>query len=237
MKTGRSQLNKEEKEVVINYKNIRLNGILAVPSGAKGIVVFAHGSGSGRWSSRNNFVARELQKARLGTLLMDLLTPDEESDRANVFNIEALAQRLVFAKKWLSEQSATKSLKVGYFGASTGAGAALYAAAEEPENIFAVVSRGGRPDLAASELEHVLAPTLLIVGGDDTVVIDLNRQAYGHLNCQKKIEIIPGATHLFEEPGTLEQVADLASHWFTTCLASQEVSIKAKDLGEERFIP
>lgn len=233
MKTG-YQLNKEEKEVVINYKNIRLNGILAVPSSAKGIVVFAHGSGSGRWSTRNIFVARELQKAGLGTLLMDLLTPEEEVDRANVFNIEVLAQRLIFAKKWLSQQKVTEFLTVGYFGASTGAGAALYAAGQEPENIFAVVSRGGRPDLAGSELENVQAPTLLIVGGDDTGVIELNRQAYGHLNCQKKIEIVPGATHLFEEPGTLEQVAELASHWFTTCLATREIPLKPQASRQER---
>lgn len=234
MKTGGLQLNKNEKEVVIDYRGVRLNGILAVPSGAKGIVVFAHGSGSGRWSTRNNFVARELQKAGLGTLLMDLLTTEEEADRANVFNIEALAQRLVFAKKWMSTQTITESLKVGYFGASTGAGAALYAASQEPENIFAVVSRGGRPDLASTELEHVQAPTLLIVGGDDTVVIDLNQQAYRQLNCEKKIEIIPGATHLFEEPGTLEQVAELASRWFTTHLAVQEAPLKSQSLGQER---
>lgn len=233
MKT-RYQLNKDEKEVVINYKNVRLAGILTVPSKAKAIVIFAHGSGSSRWSSRNIFVAHELQKAGLGTLLMDLLTTEEESDRENVFNIKVLAQRLIFAKKWLSEQTATESLSIGYFGASTGAGAALYAAAQEPENIFAVVSRGGRPDLASSELEHVQAPTLLIVGGDDTVVIELNQQAYRQLNCQKKMEIIPGATHLFEEPGTLEQVADLASDWFTTCLATQQAPLKPQALYPER---
>ncbi|MGZ3774105.1 MAG: dienelactone hydrolase family protein [Pseudobdellovibrionaceae bacterium] len=222
MKTGEHQLSKDEKEVVITYKELRLNGILAVPVGAKGIVVFAHGSGSGRWSLRNNFVARELRKSGLATLLMDLLTEEEEADRANVFNIEALAQRLIFAKKWLAEQSSTSTLKVGYFGASTGAGASLYAAAQEPENIFAVVSRGGRPDLASPELENVQAPTLLIVGGDDNVVIELNRDAYRQLNCQKKIEIIPGATHLFEEPGTLEQVADLAALWFKSSLSRAE---------------
>ncbi|MGZ3771049.1 MAG: dienelactone hydrolase family protein [Bdellovibrio sp.] len=234
MKTGPSHLNKEEKEVVINYKGLHLNGILAVPQNAKGIVVFAHGSGSGRWSTRNNFVARELQKAGLGTLLMDLLTVEEENDRANVFNIEVLAQRLVFAQKWLKKQEPTESLKVGYFGASTGAGAALYAAAQDAEEIFAVVSRGGRPDLAMSELRNVQAPTLLIVGGEDTVVIDLNQQAYRALTCEKRIDIIPGATHLFEEPGTLEQVADLASQWFTSHLAIQESPLQSKTLGQER---
>lgn len=234
MKTGSQQLNKEEKEVVINYKNLRLNGILAVPSGAKGIVVFAHGSGSGRWSSRNNFVARELQRAGLGTLLMDLLTLEEEGDRENVFNIEVLAQRLIFAKKWLKGHEATESLSIGYFGASTGAGAALWAAALEPENVFAVVSRGGRPDMAASELGNVQAPTLLIVGGEDDVVIDLNRQAYRQLNCEKKIEIIPGATHLFEEPGTLEQVADLASKWLTNSLALAQTPLKPETSRREK---
>lgn len=220
MNASRLQLNKEEKEVVIKYNNIQLKGIMALPLDAKGIVVFAHGSGSGRWSTRNNFVARELQKVGLGTLLMDLLTEDEELDRANVFNIEVLAQRLVYAKKWLNDQPSTFSFKIGYFGASTGAGAALFAAAEDPEDVFAVVSRGGRPDLADADLPYVQAPTLLIVGGDDTVVIDLNQQAFRQLKCTKKIEIIPGATHLFEEPGTLEQVANLASHWFVTHLAS-----------------
>ncbi|KHD88434.1 MAG: DeoR faimly transcriptional regulator [Bdellovibrio sp. ArHS] len=206
--------------MVISYEGLRLNGILSIPKNAKGLVIFAHGSGSSRWSSRNNFVARELRKAGLATLLMDLLTPDEENDRAEVFNIESLAQRLIVAKNWLQTQKATRSLLVGYFGASTGAGAALVAAAREPKNIFAVVSRGGRPDLADRELRNVKAPTLLIVGGDDDVVIDLNRQAYSELPSQKKIEIIPGATHLFEEPGTLEQVAALATRWFNNYLIS-----------------
>ncbi|WP_291515948.1 dienelactone hydrolase family protein [Bdellovibrio sp. ArHS] len=220
MKTGPGSLNKDEQEVVISYEGLRLNGILSIPKNAKGLVIFAHGSGSSRWSSRNNFVARELRKAGLATLLMDLLTPDEENDRAEVFNIESLAQRLIVAKNWLQTQKATRSLLVGYFGASTGAGAALVAAAREPKNIFAVVSRGGRPDLADRELRNVKAPTLLIVGGDDDVVIDLNRQAYSELPSQKKIEIIPGATHLFEEPGTLEQVAALATRWFNNYLIS-----------------
>lgn len=223
MATGRSQLNKDEQEVVVQYENVRLNGILGIPAKAKGIVIFAHGSGSSRWSSRNNFVARELQKTGMATLLMDLLTEDEESDRGNVFDIDLLAMRLIYAKNWLSEQPATQSLPVGYFGASTGAGAAIVAAAMEPENIFAVVSRGGRPDLAVHKLRDVQAPTLLIVGGLDSAVIDLNRQAFAQLKCAKKMEIVPGATHLFEEPGTLEQVAKLATHWFASSLKSQRV--------------
>ncbi|MBV2169436.1 MAG: dienelactone hydrolase family protein [Bdellovibrio sp.] len=223
MKTGQGLLNKDEQEVVISYKGLHLNGIMSLPKGAQGIIIFAHGSGSSRWSTRNNFVARELRKAGLGTLLMDLLTPEEENDRAQVFNIDSLAQRLIFAKNWVAEQAPTRSMKVGYFGASTGAGAALVAAAQEPQNIFAVVSRGGRTDLADRALARVQAPTLLIIGGDDDVVIDLNRQAYAQLHCKKKIEIIPGATHLFEEPGTLEQVAVLASQWFTDHIATQQV--------------
>ncbi|HEY8270931.1 MAG TPA: dienelactone hydrolase family protein [Pseudobdellovibrionaceae bacterium] len=225
MKSEKSELNKQEKEVMINYKDLRLNGILALPPAAQGIVIFAHGSGSSRWSTRNNFVARQLQKVGLGTLLMDLLLPEEEDERDNVFDIELLAERLISAKNWLKQQAPTRHLPVGYFGASTGAGAALFAAALQPQNIFSVVSRGGRPDLAGAKLSHVQAPTLLIVGGEDTIVIDLNKQAYSHLNCKKKLEIIPGATHLFEEPGTLGQVANLASNWFTKYLEAQEIPI------------
>lgn len=220
MNTEQPQLNKDESEVVIAYQDLELKGILSVPSQAKGLVIFAHGSGSSRLSKRNNFVARELRKKNLGTLLMDLLTPEEENDRAKVFDINLLAQRLTIAKSWRQTKPGLRELKIAYFGASTGAGAALVAAAQDPRNIFAVVSRGGRPDLAETQLWNVKAPTLLIVGGDDDVVIDLNRQAYQKLNCLKKIEIIPGATHLFEEPGTLEQVALLAADWFTDCLAS-----------------
>lgn len=223
MKTGQGLLNKDEQEVMINYKGLHLHGIISLPKGAQGVIIFAHGSGSSRWSKRNNFVARELRKVGLGTLLMDLLTPEEENDRAQVFNINLLAQRLIYAKNWIGEQATSRSMKVGYFGASTGAGAALVAAALEPQNIFAVVSRGGRPDLADRALDRVQAPTLLIVGGDDDVVIDLNRQAYARLHCPKKIEIVPGATHLFEEPGTLEQVAVLASRWFSEHLAHPQV--------------
>ncbi|MGZ3742331.1 MAG: dienelactone hydrolase family protein [Pseudobdellovibrionaceae bacterium] len=227
MKSGKMELNKQEKEVVINYRDLHLKGILAVPPSAQAIVIFAHGSGSSRWSTRNNFVARQLQKAGLGTLLMDLLLPEEEGERDNVFDIELLAERLIGAKIWLSKQAETKYLMVGYFGASTGAGAALTAAAQQPQNIFAVVSRGGRPDLAGAALNRVQAPTLLIVGSDDTIVIDLNRQAYAHLRCEKKMELIPHATHLFEEPGTLEQVAKLASDWFTRHLKTQDVSMSS----------
>lgn len=209
------KLNKFEKEVVVQHKNMQLNGILAVPENSRGLIIFAHGSGSSRWSSRNNFVARELQKKGLATLLMDLLTPQEETNRENVFDIQTLAQRLIFAKDWCRSQIATENLSIGYFGASTGAGAALVAAAKDPVNIFAIVSRGGRPDLAGTYLKDVNAPTLLIVGGEDGIVIDMNREAYRELHSIKEIEIIPGATHLFEEPGTLEQVAQLACDWFT----------------------
>lgn len=221
MKSGSMKLNRNEQEVVIKLPEIHLNGILAVPPKAKGIVVFAHGSGSSRLSIRNNFVARELQKIDMATLLMDLLSEDEESDRGNVFDIDLLAHRLVSTKAWLSEQIATRPLPIGYFGASTGAGAALAAAALEPQNIFAVVSRGGRPDLAAQKLREVRTPTLLIVGGLDSMVIDVNREAYSQLRCEKKMEIVPGATHLFEEQGTLEQVARLATKWFASHVAPQ----------------
>lgn len=226
MTPGKSVLNKDEKEIVINYKDLRLNGILGLPSKAQGLIIFAHGSGSSRWSPRNNFVARELQKAGFATLLMDLLLSEEEHERDNVFDIELLAERLTLAKKWAARTAATKNLKVGFFGASTGAGAALMAAAQDPHNVFAVISRGGRPDLAGNFLEKVHAPTLLIVGGHDDIVIDLNRQAFGHLHCLKKLEIIPGATHLFEEPGALAQVANLASSWFKIYLFSQELELR-----------
>lgn len=209
-------MNRDEQEVVIKINDIQLSGILALPPHAKGIIIFAHGSGSSRLSIRNNFVARELQKTGMATLLMDLLTEEEASDRSNVFNIDLLAHRLVFAKRWLSEQPATQNFPVGYFGASTGAGAALVAATLDAENIFAVVSRGGRPDLAEEALRDVTSPTLLIVGNQDTMVVDLNREAYAQLRCEKKLELVPGATHLFEEPGTLEQVARLATKWFAS---------------------
>lgn len=213
-------LNELEQEVIItNDENtIQLNGIMACPNQTEGIIIFAHGSGSGRFSPRNNFVAHKLQEAHLGTLLMDLLSEEEATNRANVFDIMLLADRLRLAKSWLQQKPEWRSKKIGYFGASTGAGAALVAAAIEPENVFAIVSRGGRPDLAGEFLKTVQAPTLLLVGGDDDIVIDLNQEAFDKLPAEKDLKIIPGATHLFEEPGTLEQVADLAIMWFAKYL-------------------
>jgi len=208
-----------EHTVRITKGTLALEGILGIPAGSHGVVVFAHGSGSGRFSPRNNFVARHLQQNGLATLLLDLLTPAEADDRRKVFDIDLLADRLLLAKTWLGAESRTKSLGIGYFGASTGAGAALQAAAREPASVRAVVSRGGRPDLAKPYLASVMAPTLLIVGGYDEPVIEMNQAAYELLTCEKKIIIVPGATHLFEEPGTLEQVADHARGWFQRCFA------------------
>jgi putative phosphoribosyl transferase len=191
---------------------------LVAPQDAKGIVVFAHGSGSSRFSSRNRFVAGELQRAGFGTLLLDLLTASEEEidlrTRHLRFDINLLATRLIEATNWAGENREIRDLPVGYFGASTGAAAALIAAANLPEKAHAVVSRGGRPDLAGPALSRVKAPTLLIVGGEDTPVIKVNRKAFDDLQCEKKLEIVPGASHLFEEPGTLEQVSKLAIAWF-----------------------
>lgn len=203
-----------EHSVGITKGKLALEGILGLPAAPQGVVVFAHGSGSGRFSPRNNFVARHLQQNGLATLLLDLLTPDEADDRRKVFDIDLLADRLLLAKAWLAEEPRTTNLGIGYFGASTGAGAALQAAAREPVSIQAVVSRGGRPDLAEPYLASVTAPTLLIVGGYDEPVIEMNQAAYELLTCEKKLLIVPGATHLFEEPGTLEQVADHAGKWF-----------------------
>jgi len=195
-----------------------LDGNLTIVAQTKGLVLFAHGSGSSRHSPRNQFVARTLNDAGLATLLFDLLTPEEESvdvyTREHRFDIGLLAERLVYATKWAKQEKQTKDFRIGYFGSSTGGGAALVAAAELPDDIGAVVSRGGRPDLAGDALPKVEAPTLLIVGGDDHVVIELNEQARTQMKCECKIEIVPGATHLFEEPGALEQVAKLASEWF-----------------------
>jgi putative phosphoribosyl transferase len=197
-----------------------LNGILVVPPGAQAVVVFAHGSGSGRLSPRNQYVARVLQKADLATLLIDLLEEDEAEDRDKVFDIELLAQRLHAAAEWLRHKPETRDLRLGYFGASTGAGAALVAAARNPETVGAVVCRGGRPDLAEESLPAVRAPTLLIVGGDDEVVIELNEDALRRLRCPKQLVIIPGATHLFQEPGALEEVSRLAQEWFVQHLTT-----------------
>jgi len=195
-----------------------LDGNLVLPAGTPGLVLFAHGSGSSRNSPRNRYVAGVLQDAGLGTLLFDLLTPEEEAlDERTAqlrFDVEFLAERLVHATEWVERHERARSLRIGYFGASTGAAAALLAAARKPGVITAVVSRGGRPDLAGPALRDLQAPTLLIVGSHDTEVLELNEQALAQMTCEKQLEIVPGATHLFEEPGTLEQVAHLARDWF-----------------------
>jgi putative phosphoribosyl transferase len=209
-------------EVHIQAGPAVLAGNLSIPDGAIGLVLFVHGSGSSRHSPRNQFVARTLNDAGLATLLFDLLTPEEEAVDMRTgelrFDIGLLAERLVHATKWANQQEQTRALRIGYFGSSTGGGAALVAAAALPDEVDAVVSRGGRPDLAGQALPKVKAPTLLIVGGEDDVVIDLNEQARAQMRCEVKIDIVPGATHLFEEPGALEQVAKLASDWFVSCL-------------------
>jgi len=202
----------------IELGNVRLRALLGVPEDAEGLVIFAHGSGSGRLSPRNNQVAVALREAGLATLLLDLLTSDEERDRANVFDIPLLASRLSFAADWSLAAPETAHLPIGYFGASTGAAAALWAAAEPGAGIAAVVSRGGRPDLARPRLAAVTAPTLLIVGGRDEVVLDLNQRAQAELRCENGLAVVPGATHLFEEPGTLDAAAGLARDWFISHL-------------------
>jgi dienelactone hydrolase len=197
-----------------------LAGSLSVPPAARGLVVFAHGSGSSRLSPRNRMVAEALNEQGIATLLFDLLTPEEEQDRANVFDIPLLAARLVDVVRWVDGQPALARLPLGLFGASTGAAAALVAAAQLGRRVGAVVSRGGRPDLAGRALDEVTAPTLLIVGGDDTVVIELNEQAFARLRARKALEIVAGATHLFPEPGAMEAVIALAGRWFTTHLTA-----------------
>ncbi len=202
-------------EVTVDAEGVRLTGSLVIPPGAGGLVVFAHGSGSGRHSPRNQFVAADLNRAGLGTLLTDLLTPSEELSRANVFNVALLAARLAALTRWLRGQPGTADLPVGYFGASTGAAATLAAVTATPRPpVAAIVSRGGRPDLVGGRLALVRTPTLLIVGGADKVVLDLNQRARAQLTCESRLAVIPGATHLFSEPGALEQVADLAGDWF-----------------------
>ena len=217
----------DERLVHVTAGQVTLEGNLHLPAGARGIVLFAHGSGSSRHSPRNRYVASVLQAGGLATLLIDLLTADEETvdlrTRHLRFDIGLLAERLVDATDWLAQHPDTRLLRVGYFGASTGGGAALVAAAQRPEDVGAAVSRGGRPDLAGPALPHVRAPTLLIVGGRDVPVIAMNQEALAQLRCEKRLEIIPGATHLFEEPGTLEQVARLARDWFNHYLAPSEV--------------
>ncbi|MFI9602451.1 phosphoribosyltransferase family protein [Streptomyces sp. NPDC052043] len=212
-----------DREVEVAAGAVRLGGHLTVPPDAVGIVLFAHGSGSGRHSPRNRFVAEGLNRAGLGTLLFDLLTEEEARDRANVFDTTLLADRLTGATDWLRGRPGTGELAIGYFGASTGAAAALWAAAEPGARIAAVVSRGGRPDLAGPRLPAVTAPTLLVVGGADTVVLDLNRRAQSLLRCESRLAVVPGATHLFEEAGTLEAVTDLARDWFTDHMAPAHV--------------
>jgi len=206
------------RAVKVSAGEVVLEGSLALPGEARGVVLFAHGSGSSRLSPRNRYVAQVLHDGDLGTLLIDLLTSEEEERDERTgelrFDIPLLAKRLVGATGWLGREAATRGLPVGYFGASTGGGAALVAAAEFPEAARAVVSRGGRPDLARAALPLVEAPTLLIVGGLDTAVIRMNREALAQLRCEKRLEIVPGATHLFEEPGALEAVARLACEWF-----------------------
>lgn len=202
-------------EIEIPSDGVMLRGILSLPEKPKGLVIFAHGSGSSRLSPRNTFVAKVLQQDGFGTFLMDLLTPDEAENRENVFDIPFLAERLHSAATWSQKAERTKGLPLGYFGASTGAGAALEANAEFDEDIFAIVSRGGRPDLAMEYLSRVKSPTLLIVGGNDEEVIRMNEAALEDIAAEKKLVIVPGATHLFEEPGTLEEVARLAAEWFT----------------------
>ena len=211
-----------ESLVYIPHEKVTLVGSLAIPEGASGIVLFAHGSGSSRLSPRNNFVAEVLRSQGLATLLLDLLTPEEDSDYEMRFDINLLAHRLVAVTKWLQEQAEMKNFAIGYFGASTGAAAAIQSAAVLPKQISAIVSRGGRPDLAMAYLAKIEAPTLLIVGGYDDVVIELNKEAYDGLACIKKMEIVPGATHLFEETGTLEKVAELAAGWFEKYLGKNK---------------
>jgi putative phosphoribosyl transferase len=216
----------EERLVHVAVGLVTLEGNLSLPEGARGVVLFAHGSGSSRHSPRNRYVAQVLNEAKLATLLVDLLTSDEEAIDLRTahlrFDIGLLAERLVGATDWLTQYPDTRHLRIGYFGASTGAAAALVAAPERPDVVGAVVSRGGRPDLAGPALGRVRAPTLLIVGGNDFEVIELNRKALAQLRCEKRLVIIPGATHLFEESGALEEVARLAREWFEHYLASSE---------------
>ena len=204
-----------EQAIVVRTDDISLEGILGVPHDAQGTVLFAHGSGSSRFSPRNNFVAKVLRQRKLATLLIDLLTQAEDEAYENRFNIELLTERLASVARWIKAESNVRDLPLGLFGASTGAASALRLAAWLGKGIGAVVSRGGRPDLAEEFLPQVTAPTLLIVGGDDDVVLELNRRAWEQLRAEKDLAIIPGATHLFEEPGALEAVADKATKWFT----------------------
>jgi pimeloyl-ACP methyl ester carboxylesterase len=211
--------------VSVEIGNLKLQGLLGVPVAARGLVIFAHGSGSGRLSPRNNYVAEALREAGLATLLLDLLTPAEERDRRNVFDIPLLASRLALAADWAAAHPVLRALPIGYFGASTGPGAALVAAAKADGRIAAVVSRGGRPDLAGEALRRVHAPTLLIVGSLDGQVIELNRLALAQLKVEKELVIVPGAGHLFEEAGTLGDVVRHATRWFLAYLSPGRKSV------------
>lgn len=205
-----------EKTVHIPADSVHIDGMLELPENAQGLVLFAHGSGSSRHSPRNNYVAQVLRNHDIGTLLMDLLTPEEDMNYQTRFDIPLLTRRLLAATHWIKTKKHTQHLPIGYFGASTGAAAALQAAAASSDEISAVVSRGGRPDMAeAHNLKQIKCPTLLLVGGLDDIVIKLNQQAYDQMHCPKQFVIVPGATHLFEEPGTLEEVARLATLWFS----------------------
>ena len=205
-------------DITIIIQNVELKGVLEIPAKAESLVIFAHGSGSGRLSERNSFVARELKKSGMATLLFDLLTEKEDQVYENRFNIETLTERLIAVTKWCVESDRTRKLRIGYFGASTGAAAALSAAAYWGTKVKAIVCRGGRPDLAMEVLDLIESPTLLIVGGEDKQAIDLNRQAYQKIGAIKKIEVVTGATHLFEEPGTMEKVAEPSTQWFIKSL-------------------
>jgi len=224
----------EEKEspVQVAAGKVILEGNLGIPEEAQGVVAFVHGSGSSRHSPRNRYVARILRNAGLATLLFDLLAADEETEDMETaklrFDIGLLARRLIAATDWLKENARTRKLGIGYFGASTGAAAALIAAAERPDIVAAVVSRGGRPDLAGKVLPRIKAPTLLIVGGRDSLVIEINQEALAKISAEKKLVVVPGATHLFEEPGALEEVARLAADWFTSHLKRETSARKGK---------
>jgi len=213
----------QSKTLPIQLDGLILNGDLTIPENTIGMVIFSHGSGSSRLSPRNKYVAQMLQERGLATLLFDLLTVDEDRIYENRFNIDLLTMRLIDVTQWMQNQKETKRLPIGYFGASTGAASALRAAAFFGDEIKALVSRGGRPDLALSELHKVTAPTLLIVGGWDNVVIELNQKAYKKLNCEKKLDIVPQASHLFEEKGKLEEVARLSADWFVKHLYTKKI--------------
>jgi pimeloyl-ACP methyl ester carboxylesterase len=222
---------KSPTSIEIPLGPVTLQGNLALPSDARALVVFSHGSGSSRLSPRNRFVAEMLRHKDLGTLLFDLLTPEEDEVYATRFDIDLLTERLIAVTRWLEGNPQTAGLSLGYFGSSTGAASALRAAAQLEERIGAVVSRGGRPDLAMESLPRVKAPTLLIVGGEDTQVLALNRKALARLDCEKRLAVVPGATHLFEEPGALEEAADLAAAWFAGHLvdAGQPAEVAARE--------